>query len=316
VSGFVLPSGFLDRLATTLAAHYTDYEIVLVDARPAAPDSAEIRAKLGELNGLRTLRLSGRVSLDMATGVGLETTIGDFVVTLNPVTDPPEHIPAMVTLAGEGAGLVVGVNVKPVRRPWVAEALAAAFHWYARKFLGVDLVPHSTDFRVLSRRIVNAMMGVKTRYLQIRFLASTIGSGAATFRYTPNPDARDPMEQRGFWSMASAAADMIIANSTHPLRFVSATGLLAAGLNLLYMAYVVVVYLMKRDVAPGWTTLSLQVSVMFFLLFLLLVVLSEYVGRILAETRSVPLYSILDESTSSVLLHDMKQRRNVVEESR
>ena len=108
--------------------------------------------------------------------------------------------------------------------------------------------------------------------------------------------------------------NVIVANSTNPLRLVSLLGLLAAGLNLLYALYVIVVYLVKKDVAPGWATLSLTMSSMFFLLFVSLAVISEYVGRILMENHNRPAYFLLDEKNSNVVL-DEDAMKNVIDES-
>ena len=80
--------------------------------------------------------------------------------------------------------------------------------------------------------------------------------------------------------------------------------MLGAFLNLLYAVYVVAIFLMKPTVAAGWTTQSLQLSGMFFFVCLILAVLSEYVGIILGEVRSRPLYFIAQEANSSVLLED------------
>lgn len=306
-----LPS-FIRQLSTVMSGHYTNYEIILVDDLSSPEATAAIQSAIKEIECLRVIRLSRRFPFDVAVTAGLESSIGDYVVIMDPVTDPPEKIPEMVKLAAEGIGLVVGVHRSPQSRGWAPSLMAQLFHWYVRRFLGTDLIPHSTNFRVLSRQAVNAVTGIKGRYRQLRFLTSTIGYGKYAFAYDPAA----PATRASFWSQASEAADMLIANSTHPLRAVSLLGLFASAANLLYLGYVVVIYLIKRDVAPGWTTLSLQTGGMFFLLFLLLATLSEYVGRILAETRSQPLYNVLDELNSSVLLKDLDSRRNVVEESK
>jgi polyisoprenyl-phosphate glycosyltransferase len=304
--------GFLATLSGILAANYTNYEIILVDHSVASENATVLRSALKEIECLRVIRLSRPFPFDVAVTAGLESSIGDYVVIMDPSSDPPACIPEMVRLAAEGIGLVVGVAQAFRNKGLTRSVLAKVFHWYVRRFLGTDLIPQSTNFRVLSRQAVNAVTGIKGRYRQLRFLTSTIGYGKYAFPYEPV----GPPPRVSFWSQVSEGADMLIANSTHPLRAVSLLGLLASAANLLYLGYVVVIYLIKRDVAPGWTTLSLQTGGMFFLLFLLLATLSEYVGRILAETRSQPLYNVLDELNSSVLLKDADARRNVVEESR
>lgn len=305
---------FVRRLSGVLSGAFTNHEIILVDDLADGAASAPLRDLLKSVECLRVIRLSRRLTFDVAVTAGLESSIGDFVVIMDPRSDPPERIPEMVARAAEGIGIVVGVDVNPPPRSWPTSRLAGLFHWYVRKFLGTDLIPNSTNFRVLSRQAVNAVVGIKGRYRQLRFLTSTVGYGRYTISYErlPTGSTGGP----SFVTLVSEAADMLIANSTHPLRAVSLLGLVASGLNLLYLGYVVVIYLIKRDVAPGWTTLSMQTGGMFFLLFLLLAILSEYVGRILAESRVQPLYNVLDELNSSVLLKDVDLRRNVVGESR
>ena len=102
-----------------------------------------------------------------------------------------------------------------------------------------------------------------------------------------------------------------MANSPHPLRIASTLGLIAGFINLLYITYIIGVYLFKDHVAEGWVTTNFQSAVMFFFIFIILIVLSEYVGRILDETRHRPLYYVVDELNSSVSVAN-KDRRNVV----
>ena len=90
--------------------------------------------------------------------------------------------------------------------------------------------------------------------------------------------------------------------------------MLASSINLLYASYVVAIFFFKERVAEGWTTLSLQSALMFFFVFLIMIVISEYIGHILVETLNRPLYYVLEEKNSSVLVVD-EDRRNIVKES-
>ena len=104
---------------------------------------------------------------------------------------------------------------------------------------------------------------------------------------------------------------MEVVNSTHPLRVVSILGLILSAVNTLYILYVVLVRLLDENVVPGWATLSLQVSVMLLFVFLILSMLCEYVGRLLGEARDRPLYYVLEERNSSVMIAN-EERKNVV----
>jgi hypothetical protein len=121
---------------------------------------------------------------------------------------------------------------------------------------------------------------------------------------------KDPRNTHNIWDGTMQALDIITSHSTHPLRVMSWLGFVASLLNIVYALYVLVVAITKSHVAEGWTTMSLQLSGMFFLLFLFMVVLSEYIGKILVESRREVRYNVLDELTSTVSIAD-KRRKNV-----
>jgi glycosyltransferase involved in cell wall biosynthesis len=301
---------FLTELGAVLRATYANYEIVLVDDASEDETVARVEGLLGTVECVRLIRLSRSFGVEVAITAGLETSIGDFVVVMMPETDPPALIPEIVESCRNGAGIVTGVTQTDQPRSAAASLMARAFRWYARRFWRTDVLTDATHFRVLSRQAVNAFTQLRDGYRQLRWYSATIGFRAASFGYAPLRRS-GRAGQRSFWAHAVEAIEMIIVNSRHPLRFASHLGLLASGANLLYLCYVVAVYLFRDHVAEGWTTLSLQQGVMFFLVFVVLTVLSEYTGRILEETRHRPLYFIMDEKNSSVLLSD-RERRNVV----
>src|SRR5699024_7839350 len=103
---------------------------------------------------------------------------------------------------------------------------------------------------------------------------------------------------------------MIAGYSNHPLRALSYLGIFAGLLNVIYAVYVVLINISRIDVEKGWTTLSLQSSIMFFILFMILAVLCEYIGKILVESRNESPYHIMQELSSTISLAD-ETRRNV-----
>ena len=304
---------FLREVSAVLSAHYANYEVVLVDDASEDDTVARVESLLTKIQCVRIIRLSRSFGVEVAITAGLESAIGDYVVIMMPETDPPAMIPEIVEACRQGVGIVTGIAETDRRRSPAARLMAAAFHWYARRFWRTNVMLGATHFRVLSRQAVNAFTKIRDAYRQLRWFSAAVGFRSYSFTYTPlHRTGRSG--QRSFWAHANEAIELIIVNSRHPLRFASHLGLLASLINLLYLGYVVIVYLFRETVAEGWTTLSLQQGVMFFLVFVVLTVLCEYTGRILEETRSRPLYFVMDEKNSSVLLNDF-ERRNVVSES-
>ena len=297
-------------LSDVLSAHYGQYEIVLVDDGCDDATASEAIEILDEFRYVRLIRLTRRFGFEVALLAGLESVIGDLVVVMRPEHDPPNQIPSIVQTAEQGYDIVTGVNAAWRRESLIARFAAWLFYSYANKVLDMGLPLHSTDFRVLSRRAVNAFIRIKDRTRHFRMYGAFTGFRSIAYPYEALPGA----PARSLRQRIALSASIIVTNSIQPLRLVALLGLVAASLNVVYALYVIVVYFLKDDVAPGWATLSMMSSVMFFMLFVALVVIAEYLGRIVLETRDRPQYYVLEELNSRIVL-DADSRMNVVSES-
>ncbi|MDB6138175.1 MAG: glycosyl transferase family 2 [Verrucomicrobiaceae bacterium] len=297
-----------------LADHYTHHEIILVADGSDAETCIIARAVTHSVPAVRLIMLSREFGREMSVLAGLESSIGDYVVVLIPETDPPSLIPEMVARCREVDGMVLGVDRDDHRVGLVRRTLKRLFHSYMRRSLKTELLPGCTDFCVMGRRMVNALTQFRESYRQLRLLSATVGYHRAPFPYTLiSRTGRNT--RRSFIQELHQALEMVVAHSRQPLRIVSWLGWIAGFINILYTLYVVLVYLLKKDVAPGWTSQSFMQGVMFFCLFTLLSILSEYIGRILEESRGRPLYFVTDEMNSPVV-DPACDRPNVVKESR
>lgn len=311
----VIVEEFVREVTTMLRANYTNYELVLVDDGSEDATVAQVLLLLGQYECIRVLALSRSFGEEAAIAAGLDTAIGDFVVVMLPNTDPPGLVPTLVATARGGHDVVFGVRQRFRREPLLTRLLGRVFYWYGRRVMKLPLRKNASHFRVMSRRAVNAIIQVRDRARYLRLLSLDVGFAHAPVLY--DEIERNPERpRRSLSARIAVSVDMIVANSVHPLRFVTFLGVAGASLNILYAFYVVIIYVAKSDVAEGWTTLSLQSAGMFFLCFLVLTVLSEYVGHILAEVSSRPLYYVREEHNSPVAIADRERRNVVVETSR
>lgn len=297
----------------SIGAAFRFFEIVLVDDGSTDGTSTAVQPLLKRIQRIRYMRLSRPFGRDVAMSAGIESAIGDFIVTLDPKTDPIDIIPRMIDLCRNNGGVVHGMAENPANRSLARNWMGSLFRNYCRKRLGVDIKRGVSDLRVMSRQAVNALLQVREQNRYLRVLTLTLGYQHEFFPYTLQSRGGGP-RLTPWHSEIATAIDLLAASTRHPLRMVTAAGMLGALLNLLYACYVVVIFLIKPNVAQGWTTLSLQLSGMFFFVCLILAVLSEYVGTILGEVRSRPLYFIAQEANSSVLLEDTVHS-SIVQES-
>ncbi len=296
-------SDYVQGLSDILRNHYTNYEIIVVDNGVVEKEIHKLTDCLLRLPCIRIIRLAQHFKYDTALFAGLEVSIGDFVCTLDPSIDPANSVPSLIE-SNEGKDVVQGVSEVPIKGAKIGRRL---FYWYNRRYIGIDIPLNATYLASYSRRAVNSLTQTTRSQRHIRHLARRVGYAYETFPYQPT---KDISSQKKLKTGFIEALEIAISYSTHPLRFVTWLGLTASMINAAYAIYVVVLNLVGDTVAEGWTTTSLQLSLMFFVLFIILVIISEYIGRILMESYKDPHYYITDELTSSVALADT-ERRNI-----
>lgn len=306
-------AAFIEEISGVVKRNYAHYEIVLVDDGSTDDTAAKVCELLGQYECIRLIRLSRRFGYETAILAGLESVIGDFVVVMMPDSDPPELVPSIIETARRGAGIVTGARSSREGESLLMRMGAALFYWYCNRVLKMSIPRNSTYYRVLTRQVVNAIIRIKDRMRSLRIYAAYVGFPNATFDYEPM-SRRGAARNRTLLESVRLAVGTVVANSTHPLRVVSVMGIVISGLNGLYAGYVLLAKFFADEIAAGWAGLSLQSAAMFFFLFLALAVLCEYVGRILGESGDRPLYYVLEEKKSSVLM-DEDARKNVVTES-
>ena len=294
------------ELQKNLALSYSNYEIIIVANGLLDKEAASAIALLNSVPCVRLIKLSYKTQYDTALFAGLEAAIGDYVVTFNPDIDGVDSIEGIIE-KNKRADIIQGISDTPLKGFLGNQIGRRLFYWYNRKYIGVDIPINATYFAAYSRRAVNALTSLGRSLRHIRHLSRLIGFDVDNYYYTPK---QNPSKQRSLKTGVIEALEIITNYSSHPLRFVTWMGVFAGSVNLLFGAYVVGLNLFGVDVVEGWTTTSLQLSTMFFFLFIILVVLAEYIGRIMTETRKDPNYFVADELTSTVALADTS-RRNI-----
>lgn len=296
-------TSYLERLTSTLRAGYANYEIIIISNNANQQEILELKRLLTKLPALRLVLFSKLYDTDTAIFAGLELAIGDYVCTLDQMLDPTESVPDMIACVQE-VDIVQGISLVQMKGNVLGRRL---FYWYNRKYMNVDIPINATYFMAFNRKAILAITGSSRDHRHIRHLIRVVGFSLTELPYTP---IANPGKNRGLRGGIIEALETITSYSTHPLRVISWLGVIASFLNFLYALYIVFLNLMRHNIAEGWTTSSLQLSSMFFLLFLSVVIISEYINRILSEQRNVQKYIVDDEFSSNVSIVD-SERKNI-----
>lgn len=308
----ILPA-FVDDLSRVLDREYANFEIILIDNGSADGTEAVVRDLLGHVPCLRYLQLTRPADDETALMAGLDAAIGDYVITLHPDFDPPAELVPMVETCRAGHDLVLGVERQPAKFGVIYGTLRRGFLALSRRLVRLDLVTGSTGYRTISRHGVNALTRVRLRRRYFAVVIADVGLKTATHSYD-RISRSGTQPARNLFRAIRMGLSVLVHNSITPLRVASVLGLAGSFLSLLYSLYVIAVYLFKADVMPGWTTLSLAMSGLFAIAFLMLALMGEYLGRLLEESANRPLYHVRDELSSAVMLTDLA-RRNVLDRS-
>jgi glycosyltransferase involved in cell wall biosynthesis len=304
---------YLQKITEVLQPAFKDYEIIVVDDGSKDATLKTIETAQTRFSNIQLYSLSPKAGIAVATIAGLDNAIGDYVITLDPTRDPAEKILEMVGKALEGNDIVYGVDAKRTQSASLYDKGALAYYQLFSRLTGLEIPREVSSFRLLSRSVVNYITAINDRHHLLSVLPAITGHRYATIEYTSHTQGSESLKP-GFAAKLLEGISVLFACSVKPLRFATYTALAAGFLNLIYAVYVVIVALIKPDVAEGWVSLSLQSSGMFFLISLVLTIVSEYLYAIMERTQNRPLYHIARESSSMVFKR--KEELNVVEGSR
>ncbi len=288
----------IQRTMDILAQQYRYYEFLVVDSGCVPGVSARIEALQRSLPNVRFMRLSRRYGREVAMTAALDHCIGDYVVLMDLGSDPPEQIPALISKALSGYDAVIAEPSRTAES-FMERLITRAFYGAASRVLGFQLRPEESCYRVLSRRIVNSMVRIKSKNRYLSWLSASVGYRQSSIHYEP-ANVPSKARARNLLRRMFTAISIVVSNSAAPLRFASLLGILASFANLIYLFYIFAVTLVKHRIAEGWITTSLTQTTMFLLLFLIISILAEYTARILDETKDQPLYFVEYETNSSV----------------
>jgi glycosyltransferase involved in cell wall biosynthesis len=289
-------AAFVDETVAVLRDLVTHYEIILVDDGATEATVERVRALLGRYDFVRFLRLSRHFGEETAIAAGLDVAIGDYVIVMLPNMDPPSLIPQFFAQVHE-ADIIYGVRLHRKHEPSWYRLGARVFYWYINSVVKAGIPEDSTQYRCMSRQVVNAITQIRDPDRYLRLLTSYIGFRKQSLPYAPiNRTGLPTIRPKG--EALNLARALVMDHTTHPLRMVSWIGVIISAVYLL----VAVLGFDGRRFASG---------LQFFTIMSVLAIIAEYVAGLSRRTRDRPAYYVREEHTSSVLLRE--ERKNVVE---
>ena len=282
-----------DRLgAAARGAAGSDYEIVLVNDGSRDRSWGMMRDLADEDPRVVAVNLSRNHGHQLALTAGLDLCRGEKILIIDAdLQDPPELLPRMLeTMESEGADVVYGVRRSRAGETAFKRATAHGFYRLLSRATDVDIPVDTGDFRLMSRRALDALLAMPEQARFIRGMVAWIG-----FRQVPIAYDRDERfageTKYPLSKMIRFAIDALTGFSSAPLKLASHAGLALSVGSLLIVLYIIYAWLAGWSIA-GWTSLMLVVVVLGAVQMFVLALMGEYIGRLYNEAKHRPLYIV------------------------
>jgi len=271
-----------------------DYEILFVNDG-SRDESWPVMQKLSAADPrLVAINLSRNHGHQLALTAGLDLCAGDQILIIDAdLQDPPELLSDMrATMTDQQADVVYAVRRKREGESIFKKVTAAAFYRVLDRVTDTPIPLDTGDFRLMSRRALDAFLSLPEQARFIRGMVAWIGFRQVPFLYD-RAERHAGESKYPLGKMIRFALDAVTGFSTAPLRFASHVGLALTGASLLLFVYIAIGFLTGSAV-QGWTSTMLVVVLLGAVQMFVLGMIGEYLGRLYVESKRRPLYLVAD----------------------
>jgi polyisoprenyl-phosphate glycosyltransferase len=278
------------------------YEIVLVNDGSKDRTLERLRAEAAHRPHLVLVNLSRNFGHQLAASAGMDIASGDAVVLMDgDLQDPPELIATFIEKWREGYDVVYAVRRKRKGESAFKLLTARIFYRTIKRLTKVSIPVDTGDFRLMSRRVVEALKRSPERHRFLRGMVSWVGYNQIGVEYDRD-ERHSGSTKYPLPKMLRFAIDGITSFSDVPLRFASYLGFLSSAVAFVYALIVIafkVFSLHPPGYTPGWASTIVAVLFLGGVQLISLGILGEYIGRIYDEVKGRPLYLISEIERSS-----------------
>jgi dolichol-phosphate mannosyltransferase len=241
---------------------------------------------------LVAVNLSRNHGHQLALTAGLDLCRGETILIIDAdLQDPPELLPAMLeAMRKDDADVVYGVRQSRAGETAFKRATAHGFYRLLSRATEVDIPLDAGDFRLMSRRALDALLAMPEQARFIRGMVAWIGFRQVPFPYDRQErfagETKYPLKK-----MVRFALDALTGFSSAPLKLASHAGLWLSFGSILLIIYITYAWVSGQSI-QGWTSLMLIVVVLGAIQMFALALMGEYIGRLYNEAKRRPLYIV------------------------
>lgn len=236
--------------------------------------------------------LSRNFGKEVAMSAGLDHATGEAVIVMDvDLQDPPELIPEMIAVWQSGCDIVMMRRRSRSEEGWLKRTTAHTFYRTLRTLAAIDIPENIGDFRLMSRRAVDAVRSLPERSRFMKGIFAWVGFPSRTIDY--DRVSREAGRTKwNYWRLWNFALEGITSFSATPLKLASYIGLVSALAAFAYAVYVIVKTMLFGDPVQGYPTLVVLVLFLGGIQLMALGIIGEYLARMFVEVKQRPLYFV------------------------
>ncbi len=282
------------RVSTSMSVLDDPWELILVDDG-SVDDSAGIIEQLHERDPrVKGISFSRNFGFQEAVSAGLTYARGEAIILSDAdLQDPPEVIPEMIEKWREGSDVVYGVRSSREGETWFKKLTALAFYRLIRRITSVEIPLDTGDFRLMDRRVVNAILEMPERNRFLRGMVPWVGFSQVGMPYEREARFAGQSKFNSVRQMLPFAIDAITSFSYFPLQLATILGFIIALISLVAIFVVVVIRVFgEAHELTGQATTLVAVLFLGGVQLISLGIIGEYLGRIYDEVKGRPLFLV------------------------
>jgi len=283
---------FFRRVLPIVRSLTPHYEIICVNDGSRDNTLSRLREANAQDPFIKIIDLSRNFGKELALTAGLDYAAGDAVIPIDvDLQDPPELMPEMVQLWQQGYDVVLAVRTDRSSDSPFKRITAEAFYRLMGRVGDINLPPNAGDFRLMDRRVLDAVRRLPERTRFMKGLFAWIGFRQTSVGYKRQEREEGQTKWR-LWRLWNLGLEGIFSFTTMPLRIWTYLGTCVAVCAGLYLAFIVTRTLIFGIDVPGYASL-LSVLLLFSGLNMVgLGIIGEYLGRVFIEVKGRPLYLV------------------------
>lgn len=287
---------FVSEIGKALSA-FNDYEIVFVDDGSKDETLKIIKELSAEHGFVHYVSFSRNFGKEAALLAGLKKAKGDLVVTMDvDLQDPPSLLPELVK-AVEKEGFDSAATRRSTRKgePPIRSWFARRFYWLMRKFSDVELVDGARDYRIMKRKMVDAIISMPENNRFTKGIYQWVGFKTKWIEFE-NVERIAGETKWSFWKLLKYAIDGVLAFTTAPLQIASWIGIVACVGSFVSLGWIFLKALIFGNPVAGWPSMVCIIIFLGGIQLSMIGIIGAYLAKIYLETKRRPMYFVSEEN--------------------